>query len=120
MDSEVQKKHNISERPDFERIYRELAEKKNISKPLGHLFSEQKIWDSLDVIDTNQYLFENSLKDVQKFNQRLRSYDESSIKKILKYQQKHKLNNSQVMLKFKISRNTISKWKKLFSEDTTD
>ena len=33
---------------------------------------------------------------------------------MLKYQEKHHLNNSQLALYYKISRNSVAKWKKLF------
>lgn len=45
-------------------------------------------------------------------NQKFKSYKRSDILKILDYQKKHKLNNIQLAKHFKMSRNTITKYKK--------
>ena len=47
-------------------------------------------------------------------NQKFKSYKRSDILKILDYQKKYKLNNSQLANHFNISRNTVTKWKKMF------
>ncbi|MBF0651964.1 hypothetical protein IR083_24400 [Dysgonomonas sp. GY75] len=49
-------------------------------------------------------------------NQKHRAYDRESIGHILHYQQQNKLNNNQLTGKFRLSRNTISKWQKLLGE----
>ena len=43
-----------------------------------------------------------------------RAYDRKTIFKILDYQKKHKLNNSELGKHFNLSRVTIAKWKKMF------
>lgn len=116
MDTKIQKNQHVNKKPDFEKIYRELAAKKKVSKPLAGLFNKQKEWNSLDVINANKYLFEKSSDEVMKFNQRHRSYDESSIREILQYQKENELNIAQLMREFNISRTTIAKWQKLFKE----
>ncbi|MGX5685316.1 helix-turn-helix domain-containing protein [Chryseobacterium cucumeris] len=68
----------------------------------------------MDVITLNNIIFgELSSLEVKKFNQRHRYYDKQSIQQILDYQKKHHLNNTQIALKYNLSRNTIAKWKKL-------
>lgn len=76
---------------------------------------DKEIKNSLELISFNNLIFNHQEKDIMAFNQKLRSYDEVSIKKIMEYQKINKLNNQQVANQFRISRNTIAKWKKLFA-----
>lgn len=101
--------------PDYNRIYLDLINRKfpDRRKELIPLL-DKEIKNSLELITLNNLIFNYQKKDVMAFNQRLRSYDEISIKKILKYQKMNQLTNQQVANQFKISRNTIAKWKKLF------
>lgn len=50
------------------------------------------------------------------FNQQHRSYDKKAVMEILEYQKKNRLNNTQVAEHFKMSRNTIAKWKQIFGK----
>lgn len=70
----------------------------------------------MDVIKLNKIISESHSRSEQEFNQKLRSYDFQSIMDILEYQKKNQLNNSQTALHFKISRNSITKWKRLYSK----
>lgn len=65
----------------------------------------------LDVIKLNRLLFET---DNEIANQKLRSYDKRTVLEILHYQKENKLNNIQTAVHFKLSRNTITRWKKSF------
>lgn len=67
----------------------------------------------IDILNIHKKIFGIS-KETESSNQRHRSYNKSDILQILDYQQKHKLNNSQLAKHFKISRNTIAKWRKMF------
>lgn len=67
----------------------------------------------IDVIEINKKIFGITIEN-EKFNQRHRSYTKAAIFEILLYQQKHQLNNKELALHFKLSRNTVTKWKKLF------
>ncbi|HUH25918.1 MAG TPA: helix-turn-helix domain-containing protein [Flavobacterium sp.] len=49
-------------------------------------------------------------------NQKYRSYDKATIIEILNYQKKNGLNNTQLANHFKLSRNTVAKWERLFQE----
>ncbi|WP_426474850.1 helix-turn-helix domain-containing protein [Chryseobacterium balustinum] len=75
----------------------------------------KKSFGILDVIEINEILFEKKSEIDLQFNQKHRAFDESSIHKILKYQRDNFLNNTQVALHFKLSRNTVSRWKKHFN-----
>lgn len=70
---------------------------------------------ALDVIKLNEIIFKDSLSKKRfEDNQKHRSYDERAIVKILEFQRKNNLNNTQISSLMNISRNTISKWKKNF------
>ena len=73
-----------------------------------------KLNNSLEVIKLNEKLHK---EEINKENQRLKSYDLESIQQILKYQKENDLNNTEVAKKFRISKNTITKWKKLYRAD---
>lgn len=102
--------------PDYRRIYSDI-----IDKNFPHLMVEcsqlldKKSLSVLDVLEINRKLFGISRLETAHFNQKHRSYKKFDILEILEYQKKHKLNNSQLAMHFKLSRNTVAKWKKLFS-----
>jgi len=115
------KKNNISK--DIEKKPKELKIKevnyKNLYTDIVH---DLNIEDSLliDSINTianysDVKTIDQSIFDNEYSNQDLKSFDEHMIKKILQEQKKDSLNNSQIALKYKLSRNTIAKWKKYFS-----
>lgn len=66
-----------------------------------------------DIIQINKLLFESPKKKTDIFNQMHRSYDEETILKILNYQKENKLTNTQVAYHFRLSRNSVAKWKKI-------
>lgn len=114
MDTEVQSKKTIS-RPDFGKIFQDMAQRKNLSDSKVKEISSQKEWNSLDVIKMNDALFgDASIKNIG-FNQKRKAYDKNSVKEMLNYQKEYGLNNSEMMRLFKVSRNTIVKWQKEFS-----
>lgn len=101
--------------PDYNKIYTDLIEKKFPEKKeeLAHLLSKE-IKNSLQLIKINDLIFNDQNKEINILNQKLRSYDEESIKQILKHQTVNKLNNQQTAILFKLSRNTVAKWKKIY------
>ncbi|MGG5210029.1 helix-turn-helix domain-containing protein [Chryseobacterium sp. MIQD13] len=101
--------------PDYNKIYIDLIERKFPEKreEFTYLLSK-KIKNSLELIRINSAIFDCPDKGNVFFNQRLRSYDKVSIKKILEYQETHRLNNQEAAKLFNVSRNTIGKWKKRF------
>lgn len=103
-------------RPDYRRIYMDLISKEHPDKMqlFKELFVEEDI-SNLDIIKINSIIFNAQEKITKEFNIRHRSYDKSSIFQILEYQKKNKLNNTQLANHFKLSRNTITKWKKHLS-----
>ncbi len=98
---------------NYKKIYQDILEikfpeKKEQCFPVLN----KKELSMLDVIDLNQKIFGKSDKQTDRFNQRHRSYDKQTILKILEYQTINNLNNSELSRHFKLSRNTITKWRK--------
>lgn len=107
----------INKGPDFQKIYSEIIEIYYPEKEKEcRFYLNRNEWSSLDVITVNNILFSHkSSKEVLVFNQKHRAYDEETIKKILQYQKKNMLNDTQVSMHFKLSRNTLLKWKRSFN-----
>lgn len=110
MDKQVQK---IS--PDYKKIYTDIIEekfphKKNELLPL----LTKNILNTIDILELNDKIFNTVDKPINLQHQNHRSYQKSDIFLILDYQKKHQLNNSQLAQHFSLSRNTVSKWKKIF------
>lgn len=89
----------------FEDILRDLhPEKKDIcSKILS-----KKNLKSLDIITLNKMIFGKDI--LNKF----KSYSEDDIIYMLKYKKEHNLNITQLANHFVLSRNTVSKWMKIY------
>lgn len=100
--------------PDYRRIYSDMITMKYPEK-LKDCFSilEKDKLTTLDIIEINQLIFGKHDTN-NKFNQQHKSYKKSDILKILEYQKKNNYNNSQVANHFKLSRNSIIKWKKKY------
>lgn len=97
-------------RPDYKRIYLDILQKKypeklDECKPI--LLNDNL--SSIDINKLNEIIFGKKTE-----NQKFKSYKRSDISKILDYQKKHKLNNIQLAKHFKMSRNTITKYKKIY------
>jgi len=104
--------------PDYKQIYTDILEEKFPEKLIDATVSLKlkTLHSAFDVLKFNQMVFGEPEYAVGFNNQRLRSYDEESILEILKYQKQNGLNNLQLGKHFKISRNTIAKWKTIFQE----
>lgn len=99
--------------PDYRKIYHDLIVMKcpqNLDRCLSILKKEKL--SSLDVIKLNKIISDKEDLTASIFNQRLRSYNVSDILEILNYQKKNGLNNSELARHFKMSRNTITQWKR--------
>ena len=101
--------------PDYHRIYNDIINKKYPARKeeCKFLLNKQTL-SVLDIIELNRRIFGLSDQLTEAFNQSHRSYNRSSILKILDYQEKNKLNNMQLARHFKLSRNTVARWRKLF------
>ena len=63
------------------------------------------------VIKENMY--QSRYVEHKKYKQ-LKVYDEHYIKYLLKYQQRNNMTNTALSYKFKLSRNTVARWKGIF------
>ncbi|WP_440698721.1 helix-turn-helix domain-containing protein [Chryseobacterium sp. 22458] len=101
-------------KPDYIKIFNDIIElkfpqKKNLDFPL----LQKDSLSALEVIKMNKMIFGTSGNN-ENINQKHRCYDEKTIKDILEYQKKNSLNNTQLANHFKLSRNSVAKWKKSF------
>ncbi|RLJ32966.1 hypothetical protein CLU97_2437 [Chryseobacterium sp. 7] len=102
-------------KPDYKRIYNDILVKEFPEKKANcqQLLQKERL-SVVDILVLNEKIFGTPDKETFVANQRLRSFSKSDILKILDYQKKNKLNNFQLASRFKLSRNTVSKWKKSF------
>lgn len=101
-------------KPDYIKIYTDILNinyphKKEVCKDI----LKKVELTAIDVIKINQLIFGDSKKP-EKSNGKHRSYEDSDILQILTYQKNHQLNNIELAHVFKLSRNTVTKWKKKF------
>ena len=100
--------------PDYKQIYTDILNKKFPEKKEEcKNFLKKANLSAIEIIELNKKLFGIN-KETEKFNQRHRSYSRSDILNILDYQKKYQLNNTELATHFKLSRNTITKWRKIF------
>ncbi|MCU7615803.1 helix-turn-helix domain-containing protein [Chryseobacterium sp. PBS4-4] len=109
------KKNNQSSGPDYKKIYMDIIHLKYPEKQQYciKILSKDKL-SATDIIRLNKIIFSLHSETTFSLNQKHRCYDKPAILEILDYQKKHNLNNTQVSKHFKISRNTLAKWKKKF------
>ncbi|MFN1219687.1 helix-turn-helix domain-containing protein [Chryseobacterium kwangjuense] len=102
--------------PDFKIIYTDVINEKfpeKINDPVI-IAKLNALNTAVDVLKFNALIFGQPDHTVRLRSQRLRSYDESSILEILNYQKKNNLTNTETANHFRISRNTITKWKSVY------
>lgn len=101
--------------PNYKKIYTDILNKKHPDKisVCQSILNKKKLSTS-DIILLNTMIFGVQDKETMVFNQRHRSYCEDTIREIIDYQKKNNLNNTQVALQLKLSRNSIAKWKKIY------
>lgn len=105
----------IINRPNYKLIFLDLIRKRHPTKLKDfEPYLKKDVFSTLDVIKINKLLTSNECKRTKQFNQQLRSFKEKEIIEILKYQKRNHLNNVQLAQRFKLSRNTVSKWKNIF------
>ncbi|GEM53504.1 helix-turn-helix domain-containing protein [Empedobacter brevis] len=103
------------ERVDYKKLYTDIINKQNPEKitECEHLLNKEYL-SVIDILIINKIIFGvNESKDFN-LNQKFKSYTKQDIIQILDYQKIHSLNNTQLAKHFKISRNTIAKWRKIF------
>ncbi|MDR6462663.1 helix-turn-helix domain-containing protein [Chryseobacterium indologenes] len=101
--------------PDYNQIYKDIINKKYPSRKeeCEFLLNKDNL-SILDIIELNNKIFGLPDHITEAFNQSHRSYDKYSVLMMLQYQKRNKLTNSQLAKHFKLSKNTVTKWRKLF------
>lgn len=102
--------------PNYKKIYTDMIEKKYMSKrEQCEIILKKSTLSTLDIIMLNNII--SCSDDCRNFvaNQKHKSYDIQTIKAVLEYQKRNKISNSQTAIEFKMSRNTIAKWKRKYS-----
>ncbi|BFO67477.1 helix-turn-helix domain-containing protein [Chryseobacterium sp. KCF3-3] len=101
--------------PDYKKIFNDIIEKKYPDRrdSCQSILNKNEL-SMLDVILLNKLIFGKNNKEYFTTNQKYKSYNEATILKILNYQKENKLNNTQLARYFNLSRNTVTKWKKIF------
>lgn len=101
--------------PNYKRIYTDIILEKYPEKfEICSTILNKSFLSALDVIKLNRMIFGSEDTEVKEFNRQHRSYDKSTILEILSFQKIHGYNNLQIATQFKISRNSLAKWKKMF------
>jgi len=90
-------------------IQMKYPDKKELCLPL--LSKEE--FTELDVISISNLLNDNQSLSRNKFNQTHKSYSKKAIHEILNYQKEFGLSDFATAIHFKMSRNTLKKWKDL-------
>ena len=100
---------------NYTAIYKDILNKKfpHKKEECQTLLGKRKL-SAIDILKLNTKIFGIPHKEMETENQKHSSYSKSDILQMLDYQKKHKLNNSQLAKHFKLSRNTVAKWKKMF------
>jgi len=100
--------------PDYKAIFEDIIAKKypEKEKDCRNLLNK-KVLTTFNILELNKKIFGISNESLL-INQKHKSYNTSDIVEILTYQKKQNLNNQQVSKHFKLSRNTVAKWKKMF------
>lgn len=102
-------------KPDYKKIFEDIILEicPERQSELSYYLNKDN-FSILEIIDLNKKIFGSTDKETLDFNQRHKSYDSETILKILAYQEDQKLSNLQLANHFKLSRNTVSKWKRLY------
>jgi response regulator of citrate/malate metabolism len=105
-------------RPNYSKIYHDLLQSEYPEKLKDVKVTEllQNLNTSDEVIKFNEKLFKQSKESLEN-NQKLRTYDRETMLKILMYQKQHGFSSNYISKKYKISRTTIAKWKKICEDD---
>lgn len=106
---------NIAKRPYFHKIYADLISRKYPEKqPACKKLLEKSELTNIDVMKIDKIISGDLNKETIIFNQQHRSYDLQTIEHIISYKNEHQLNNLKLAEHFNLSRNTVSKWIKLY------
>jgi len=90
-------------------IQMKYPDKKELCLPL----LSKEVFTEFDVINISNLLNDKQSVSRNKFNQTHKSYSKKTVDEILHYQKEYGLNDTATANHFKMSRNTLKKWKDL-------
>lgn len=103
-------------KPNYAKLYLDMAAYYNIALSTDLQLAISKMVNTVDVLRVNKTIFQSSAYSLQQGN----AYQEADVLQILKFKREYKLSNSATALHFKMSRNTISRWEKLYGAKATE
>lgn len=117
MDRKIQQSNSKVNSPDYRKIYTDMIEMKYLDKKdkCKTLLSKNKL-SVLDILELEKKIFEGNMSSDDKTNGKFRAYDNEAIQQILTFQKINNMTNTETSIYFKIGRNSIAKWKKMFPE----
>lgn len=117
MDRKIQQSEFRINAPDYRKIYTDMIEMKcpDTKRQCEAVLNKSRL-TVMDIFEIEKIIFAPNDLQNEKENGKFRAYDSESILQILNYQKKNKMSNTEISNHFKISRNSLAKWKKLFSE----
>src|SRR5690554_7120233 len=94
MDQKTQKNRNLE--PDYVRIYKDLIKMKfpEFLDEFEELLQKEEL-NFFEITRINKILFGKKNRDQKSLEQKYKAYDKATILKMLRYQKKHGLNNTQ-------------------------
>ena len=98
-------------KPNYKQIYTDILDTKYLAKKENckDILKKEEL-SAMDVLELNKRIFGETGNE----NQRYRSYSKSDILEILDYQDENQLNNVELANHYRLSRNTVAKWKRQF------
>jgi transcriptional regulator with PAS, ATPase and Fis domain len=99
--------------PDYIAIYQDIIKIKHPEKEekCKDLLQKKKL-TAREIILLNTLIFGKEKSSEIKKNSKFRSYDRETVQYIMEHKDRNNLNDSQTAKHFKISRNTLAKWRK--------
>ncbi|WP_347216537.1 helix-turn-helix domain-containing protein [Chryseobacterium sp.] len=119
MDLQIPKLKSIASEktttPHYKKIFWDIITKKHPNKKEKcEKILQKDSFSTLDILELNRIIFDTDTSESETHNQRYRSFNKHDILHILNFQRENNLNNSELANHFKLSRNTVTKWKKMF------
>lgn len=119
MDKKTQNK--LKSKPHYVKIYSDLVRMKYPQhwEDVKELLEKDEL-SYFEIERLNKKLFQTNSPNKEQLQQKYKAYDEKTITQILLYQKKNNLNNLQLAKHFKLSRNTVAKWRKIFYHEIVE
>src|SRR5690606_12509075 len=105
---------NKKRSPNYGNIYKDLFRMRypQYYKEFKSLLDKEEL-NYFDIQRTHNRLLKENVH-LKKENQKYKAYDKETILKMLHYGKINNLNNTELAKHFNLSRNTVTKWKKMF------